>query len=201
MSGGAPGGAPSGRPEAIGAAALFRGHHGFVTGFLVALGVPSAELEDLAQEVFLVAHRRGGFVPGAAKPTTWLASIAFRVASTRRRSRRRRRDEPNEDVVDRARAEGASPEERASTSQTMARVHRAVAELDVEKRALFLLFEIVGESCDALATEFGIPIGTVYSRLHAARAEFRRAYDALGKEAAVGGPVGARPTMESEVSP
>jgi RNA polymerase sigma-70 factor (ECF subfamily) len=187
--------------EAIGAEALFRAHHRFVTGFLVALGVHSAELDDLAQEVFLVAHRRGGFVPGKAKPTTWLASIAFFVASTSRRSRRRRRDKPDEDTLDQARALGANPEESASTSQTVARVNRALAELDVEKRALFLLFEVEGESCDALAAAFAIPIGTVYSRLHAARADFRRAYDALAKHDGTRAQAGMRPAFESEVSP
>jgi RNA polymerase sigma-70 factor (ECF subfamily) len=168
-------------PEPIGAEALFRAHHRFVTGFLVALGVRVSDLDDLTQEVFLVAHRRGGFVPGAARPTTWLASIAVLIASTSRRSQRRRRDAPDDEYVHRAPAADATPEDRAATSQMAARVHRALAALDVDKRALFLLFEVEGESCAAIAETFAIPVGTVYSRLHAARAEFRRAYDALAK--------------------
>jgi RNA polymerase sigma-70 factor (ECF subfamily) len=32
-----------------------------------------------------------------------------------------------------------------------------------------VMFEIEGYSCDEIAVELGIPIGTVYSRLHAAR--------------------------------
>ncbi len=63
---------------------------GFVAGFLRRLGVEAPELDDAVQEVFLTAHRRGGFVAGAAQPTTWLAEIALRVASDMRRSRRAR---------------------------------------------------------------------------------------------------------------
>src|SRR5687767_1658664 len=68
---------------------LFLEHAAWVARFLGRIGAPSRDLPDLVQEVFLVAHRRGGFVAGAAKPRTWLAEIAVRVASTARRARRR----------------------------------------------------------------------------------------------------------------
>ena len=44
------------------AAALFRRYAPFVASFLHKLGASKAELDDLVQEVFMVAHRRGGFV-------------------------------------------------------------------------------------------------------------------------------------------
>jgi RNA polymerase sigma-70 factor (ECF subfamily) len=47
--------------------------------------------------------------------------------------------------------------------------------MDLEKRALFVMFEIDELSCDAIAEMLSIPIGTVYSRLHAARRDFERA--------------------------
>src|SRR5258708_35243298 len=56
--------------ETIGAEALFRAHASFVAGFLVRLGVRPADLDDLMQEVFVVAHRRGGLQPGPARPPT-----------------------------------------------------------------------------------------------------------------------------------
>lgn len=71
-------------------AALFKAHCGFVAGFLCRLGVGQSELDDAVQEVFLVAHRCGGFKIGEAQPTTWLAEIALRVASGQKRSLRRR---------------------------------------------------------------------------------------------------------------
>src|SRR5262245_29170237 len=63
---------------------LFRAHAGFVARFLTRLGVPSAQLEDAIQEVFLVAHRNGGYRPGIAKPTSYLGSIALRAAARHR---------------------------------------------------------------------------------------------------------------------
>jgi RNA polymerase sigma-70 factor (ECF subfamily) len=42
-----------------------------------------------------------------------------------------------------------------------------------------VLFEIEGESCDDIAAGLGIPVGTVYSRLHAARRDFQKAFAKL----------------------
>src|SRR5690348_15373536 len=72
------------------AEALFRQHAPFVARVLYRLGVKPAALDDLVQEVFLLVHRTGGFVPGAAAPTTYLAGIASRLAANHRRKERTR---------------------------------------------------------------------------------------------------------------
>lgn len=164
--------------DAIGAADLFREHAAFVARFLARLGVPRDDAEDLVQEVFLTAHRRGGFVPGQARPTTWLAEIALRVASTARRSRRRKPAHASEGL-DHAQAQGADPAEAAAAREALVRIERALAGMDLDRRAVFVLFEIEGQACDAIAAGLGIPVGTVYSRLHAARREFLQTYRSL----------------------
>ncbi len=167
--------------ETLDAATLFRQHAQFVARFLARHGVMERDLDDLVQEVFLTAHRRGGFAPGAARPTTWLAEIAVRVASTARRTKRRRPEEPNDDVI--AAAVGASnPARTAEARQSLDRVQRALDQLEDDKRSVFVLFELEGEPCDAIAAGLGIPTGTVYSRLHAARRAFRQAYEAMSAE-------------------
>ena len=86
-------GTPPVPPPHLDAAKLFREHANFVANFVIRLGMRREEVDDIVQEVFLVAHRRGGFIPGVARPTTWLAEIALRVTSaTRRRMRRSRED-------------------------------------------------------------------------------------------------------------
>ena len=45
----------------IATGALFRAHAGFVAGFLSKMGTKKNDIDDLLQDVFLVAHRRGGF--------------------------------------------------------------------------------------------------------------------------------------------
>jgi RNA polymerase sigma-70 factor (ECF subfamily) len=165
--------------ETIGAEALFRAHASFVAGFLVRLGVRNADLDDLVQEVFVVAHRRGGFQPGPARPTTWLARIAIRVTMAHRRTRTRHWGELDEDAVSTAVDADPSPDSQAETAESLSIVQRALDSLDVERRALFILFEIEEESCDEIAAGLGIPVGTVYSRLHAARRDFQRVYAKL----------------------
>src|SRR5690348_4984375 len=64
---------------------LFRQFAPFVASFLIRMGVSRSDLDDVMQEVFLVAHRLGGYTPGPAKPTTYLANIALRAATSHRR--------------------------------------------------------------------------------------------------------------------
>jgi RNA polymerase sigma-70 factor, ECF subfamily len=163
---------------------LFRAHAGFVAGFLRRLGVEPPELDDAVQEVFLIAHRRGGFVAGDAQPTTWLAEIALRVASGIRRSRRRRAGMAAAAPA----AEGTvpTPFEALAASESLARVQQALDTLSLEHRAVFVLFEIEGASCESIAAGMRIPVGTVYSRLHAARRGFQDAHARFAEDPTVG---------------
>ena len=161
-------------------AALFRAHGSFVAGFLCRLGVGRSELDDAVQEVFLVAHKRGGFNVGEAQPTTWLAAIALRVALGQRRNRRRRsrreRDAATADAVT------ETPFDTLSSHEMRNRISAALDTLSLEHRAVFILFEIEEQSCENIAQGLGIPIGTVYSRLHSARNHFKKAYGRLTTE-------------------
>ncbi|MCB9752848.1 MAG: sigma-70 family RNA polymerase sigma factor [Myxococcales bacterium] len=163
----------------IDAAALFREHARFVANFLARLGAARADIDDLVQEVFLVAHRRGGFVPGRARATTWLAEIALRVNSAHRRRGRRRHEDPNTSEIVTAVDGGHGPGAQAETRQALERVQTALEALDEPKRAVFVLFELAGESCESIAAGLGIPVGTVYSRLHKARKLFKAAHAKL----------------------
>ena len=163
-------------------AALFRAHGNFVAGFLCRLGVGRDELDDAVQEVFLIAHKRGGYNVGEAQPTTWLAEIALRVASVQRRSQRRRSKRERDAAIDDAFTE--TPFEILSTNEMRSRMSHAMDTLSLEHRAVFILFEIEEQSCESIAAGLAIPIGTVYSRLHSARERFKRAYSRLATEPA-----------------
>lgn len=178
--------------ERISAEALFRAHAGFVAGFVKRLGVAHEEVDDVVQEVFLTAHRRGGFEPGPAKPTTWLAEIAVRVVSTHRRTLTRRRTSADEGALDAAVSPRATPLETAMQRAALARVEKALASLDVDRRAVFILFELDGEPCEAIAAGLRIPVGTVHSRLSSARKIFFEAYARLEKATPVRSPLPAR---------
>lgn len=169
-------------PETLGAEELYRRHAGFVAGFLARLGVRAQEAQDMVQEVFLVAHRHGGFRPGVARPTTWLARIAIHVAARRRRWR----DEGGGEDALAAVPDGRDgPHETLEKAQLGRQVHCALGALKQDLRAVFVLFELERESCDAIAAGLGIPVGTVYSRLHTARREFQREFERLERRAPI----------------
>jgi RNA polymerase sigma-70 factor (ECF subfamily) len=160
------------------AASLFRAHAAFVASFLFRLGLEPAEIDDAVQEVFLIAHRQGGYQPGPAQPRTWLAAIAIRVAmKAKTRHRRVRRDRKLlHDLIDILRPSEDVPFEDVEARQM---VQRILDQMDPERRAVLILFELEGEPCDSIAAALGVEVGTVYSRLHRARQEFQRACSRL----------------------
>ena len=161
-------------------AELFRRHAPFVANFLARLGVLRPDIDDLVQEVFLVAHRNGGYTPGPAKPTTYLASIAFRAATTHRRKRQTRAFvRVSDEAVVGAGDERNSPERDADQRRQLLLLDRALSALDADKRVVFVMAELHGESVVAIAESLGVPVDTAYSRLRAARRIFREAAEAL----------------------
>jgi RNA polymerase sigma-70 factor (ECF subfamily) len=161
--------------EAIGAGELYARHATFVTGLFARMGTPHRDLADLTQEVFLTAHRRGGFVPGPAKATTWLAEIAVNVLRNHRRTQRRRPLEPGE--PDTAAASGPDPEAASASRQALRQVASCLSELDDDHREVFVLFELEGLPAAEVADVVGVKLGTVYSRLHHARKQFKAAWE------------------------
>lgn len=165
--------------ESLGASELFRRHGEFVRRFVIRLGVRASDVDDVVQEVFLVAHRRGGYKPGPARPTTWLGEIALRIAMASRRTSRNRAEHGEQ--LDDAASDQPSPFDAAATAGSLALMQRALETLDLEHRAVFVLFELEEESCESIAQALGVPIGTIYSRLHHARRALRQAYERLDK--------------------
>jgi RNA polymerase sigma-70 factor (ECF subfamily) len=136
------------------------------------LGGPSADVEDLVQEVFVVVQRKLSRFEGDYL-AAWLYRITLRtVRDQRRRSWFRRvvlgREEETKDVED----EGASSFTLLEQKQTRARFYRIVASMNRKWRDTFVLFEVVGHSGDEIAVLTGLPAATVRTHLHRARKEF-----------------------------
>ena len=147
----------------------------FVWASLQRLGVRDPDLEDVLQEVFVVVHKRIATFDGTSKVTTWLFGICMRVAAAYRRRGFRRNETCVADPPDRVDADARSPEEDLATRESRRRLEALLDELDLDKRAVFVMFEIDELSCDDIADLLDVPVGTVYSRLHAARKDFQKA--------------------------
>jgi RNA polymerase sigma-70 factor (ECF subfamily) len=166
--------------ERISVTQLFREHAPAVANYLRRLGVSDADVDDVVQEVFVVAHRKDGYVEGPARPRTWLFAIAWRVASAHRRATRRRRER----LPEHAPTDGRDPEQAAVANQRLHAVQRALDTLPDEHRGVFVMFELEGIPTLEIAEAMGVPIGTIHSRLHTARRRFLEAFERDSETAA-----------------
>jgi RNA polymerase sigma-70 factor (ECF subfamily) len=155
------------RSEAAAVEELFRAHAPFVWRTLHRMGVAGPDLPDLLQEVFVVVQRRIASFDPSTRATTWLFAIAARVAANHRRAARHRREAL---VADPPEREGNDdPERHAERRRATRELARALDTLTPAHRAVLVMFELEGLSGEEIATELGIPLGTVHSRLHHAK--------------------------------
>ena len=160
------GGARAARPTI---AELFRDQASFVWRVVAGHGVPAADVQDVTQEVFLVAFRKlAEWDPARAAAASWLYAIAIRVAANHRRLAHVRRETPGEIP------QGAvTPDPGSSIDRTrlLTQLDAALGEMEPRRRDVFILFEIAEQSMHEVARAAGCPLKTAYKRLYAARRE------------------------------
>jgi len=113
---------------------------------------------------------------------TWLLTIGYRVCLNR--LRRRRFASGDAEIL----AISVEPGEDAPTSlatqeasQLREQIWQAVDQLSVPQRAAVLLFYRVGLGCHEIARVLELPVATVKSHLHRARARLREMLEALSE--------------------
>jgi RNA polymerase sigma-70 factor (ECF subfamily) len=119
----------------------------------------------VVQEAFLRVFRSLHRFRGEAGFYTWLYRIVVNLCLDRRRRSAARLTVPLDEEWD---------GEKPAWSETRLQVEALLARLGPELRVTLLLRETAGLSYDEIAYELRIPIGTVRSRLWAAREQFRR---------------------------
>ena len=123
--------------------------------------------EDISQETFtLLWQRPNGFKPERGTLRGYLYGIA-----RKRAAEWCRRKAPQSAVV--------SDEAGPSQTETALVIADALRRLPEEQRALLWLREVEGQRYDELAEIFEIPVGTVRSRLFAAREALRNIWHGL----------------------
>lgn len=128
------------------------------------------DADDLLQEIYLTAYRRFGDLRDRQAFLAWLMAIARSKCADHFRAKARRMEIPleiTEELLPAASLRGRT--QRAAVRETLS------ALADREKQILYLFYFRNMPQAD-IARMLGVPIGTVKSRLHAAKASFRTAY-------------------------
>jgi RNA polymerase sigma-70 factor, ECF subfamily len=132
------------------------------------------EIEDLAQETFVRAYRAfpGFDLDGRAKPSTWLLTIATRLALDAKK-RAGRDTTPLSDAL----VAETTPESFLERSQLGRDLERAAMQLPDDQRAALLLAEVHDLSMSEIADALDVPEATAKTRLFRAREKMRALLD------------------------
>lgn len=145
---------------------VFDQHGNFVGRCLRMLGVSRNDLDDALQEVFLAVFQRMRDYEERGRLRPWLYSICIRVAWSRQRTLRRRREDcvecPNMTVRE-------SQHDRAVDREALVVGLRLLQRLSPEQREVFWLYEVEELPMSEIARAIDCPMQTAYSRLHTAR--------------------------------
>jgi RNA polymerase sigma-70 factor (ECF subfamily) len=147
--------------------AIYAREFEYVWRTLGRLGVPSADIPDAVHDVFVVVYRKWDEIDLERPVRPLLFGIARRIAAI---ARRKHRPESAPDL---------DPEVAAPAHEQRDLLWRALAELDDDRRAVFVLHDLEGHTGAEIAAMFGIPVNTVHSRLRLARADLVAALERL----------------------
>jgi len=164
-------------------ASLYRAHAARVGRWAARLGGPSIEVDDVVQEVFLVAKRRlvSFRLDGGGNVTTWLFRATERIVKAARRKQRLRRLfglTPPDDLEPASQA-GSLPGDELERRQEIAHVYQVLDTLPERQRRVLILFELEGLSTQEIAALIGARVGTVRVWLYRARAAFLQQHERM----------------------
>ena len=164
---------------------VYRSHIGFVWRVLKRCGVLPSFQDDLAQEVFLVVHRRLGEYEGRSTMKTWLYGIVRRVVADHRRSIRRKPTaaaSAREVAFDSGTHMPGISSDTFEMAEKVRLLYRVLDELDEPKREIFVLSELEGMTLAEVAQALNANPNTVASRVVAARRAFETALERITDE-------------------
>jgi len=145
------------------AAELVRRHARALARFLVGVGAPEADVDDLVQETFIRAFRALGTFRGQCLFRTWLLTIGGNVVKDAHRRNRRRRVVP---LPDDLRSSAGDPHEEAVAGEAKGRLAAGLERLPRMQREVFLLRVQQGLEYDDIAAALGTTPGAARVHYH-----------------------------------
>ncbi len=124
-----------------------------------------ADAEDAFQATFLVLARSAESLPAGIALGPWLHGVAFKICKNTQRAfvRRSKREQAC------SQPEGGRPVADSTWGKAFATVAQEVQKLPEAQRTAFVLCYIQGRSAAEAATELGLTVGTVATRLSRAK--------------------------------
>ena len=150
---------------------LFRRHRADVARLAHRMLGPTAELEDVIQEVFLQVHRSIKDFKGNSLFSTWLYRVTVNVVLMHRRAARSRPIFADAGSVHPPADARPLPDEQVARLARIRAFYRVLDRLSPKKRAVFVLHELEGLAPAEIAKVVGAPVLTVRTRLFYARRE------------------------------
>lgn len=152
---------------------LVRAQQHRVYGLALRMLGNAAEAQDVAQEVFIRAHRGLAEFRGDARLSTWLYTIASRLCLNRLAKSERQVIHPGDEALGRIADARPGPDEALERDELDEALRLAIAELPEERRVVVLLRDVEGLAYEEIAEILALPVGTVRSRLHRARLDLK----------------------------
>lgn len=151
---------------------MYETHFDFVWRSLRLLGVADEVVEDAIQDTFSVVSRQLVQFEGRSSLRTWIFAILHRVAANYRRTRKRKQSPlaPLEELP----SDAPAPDAHAEAVEAARCVERFCAQLEPQRRALFVLAVLEEAPAAEVAATLGLPIHKVYARVHTLREGLRR---------------------------
>jgi len=162
----------SGR-SSLDVATVFREHGPNVHRLLRRLGVPVSDVDDAFQEVFVIVHRKLGDLERPSSVRAWVYGICIRVSAKYRRLRSAAREVAPDEAAEPI--DPTTPIENVTAKQAREVLGTILDQLDPDKRAVFVLYELEERPMAEVAEMVGCPVQTAYWRLRAAREEVAQA--------------------------
>ena len=167
----------AGEAPVVDVGTLFILHAPFLLRVTERLTGPGAHVEDLVQDVFMVAHRRRKELREGPELRGWLYRVTSNKARQYKRSLWRRFRLARAVEVDPLRPIPGEPDDIAAQRERGRKIRETVLALPFLQREVFVLFELEGLDTRTVASLLDVPEGTVSSRLFAARRLFRDRWD------------------------
>lgn len=138
------------------------------------------DAEDLVQDVLVKLYPKRRQLLEIEKLGAWLAKVLYRTFLDQQRRNKRsplhlvvKGQNDDHDIIDIISSQEDGPAKGSERSETRSHLQAAIDSLNQDQRHLCLLYYVEGYTLVELEEILNIPLGTLKSRIHRARAHLR----------------------------